>query len=366
VNQRRAPEERGPFGKSTSRRGSSRTKTYTPSGATKEDKAAESNWKYFDEVFLTPKKEGGKQSGLERSVMNQETGSSQPAGNAGKQTNGEPTEVILYGFAEPFQWAAIEFYERVSMGAIYEDYDRTPPNPRYNMSLSRSAGARSVKIPQEALAKVNRYHGGDNWIKITFDSAEAADRACYYSPHKLQGYMVYAERYRGTGPHTQGAIPATAGNLSATASPQSSATSNTRTITDKGSTTVTASTNNGSIDTPTPKTPQASTSMSGIATGSSLGNGQPPNSALRIRGARKLELLPADKAILPSSSRWYRTFGAWPILGWFFSGPGDMIGNEVPLKDDGQFDWEKASMYWTFWALLDYYISFANFLGMKD
>ena len=42
-----------------------------------------------------------------------------------------------------------------------------------------------------------------------------------------------------------------------------------------------------------------------------------------------------------------------------------MIGDQVPLKENGDFDWETASLYWRFWALLDFYIFFANFLGLK-
>ena len=43
-----------------------------------------------------------------------------------------------------------------------------------------------------------------------------------------------------------------------------------------------------------------------------------------------------------------------------------MIGNELPRKDDGSFDWDNATTYWKFWALLDYYLIFSNFLGLKD
>jgi hypothetical protein len=52
----------------------------------------------------------------------------------------------------------------------------------------------------EALKLVNKYHGGDHWVKVTFNSAEAAERAIYTSPHTLQGFLVHAAPYRGTGP----------------------------------------------------------------------------------------------------------------------------------------------------------------------
>jgi hypothetical protein len=43
----------------------------------------------------------------------------------------------------------------------------------------------------------------------------------------------------------------------------------------------------------------------------------------------------------------------------------EFIGSEVPRKEDGSFNWDGASLYWRFWYTLDYYIFFANFLGLK-
>jgi hypothetical protein len=324
----------------------------TPSAASKEDRANDLMWKQMDEIFTTPRK-GDKSSQPQGTAP-----AASASASAATAAKGVPTEVILYGFPEAFQWAAIDYYERISSGVVYEDYDRTPPHPRYNMSLSKSIASRKSTIPPEALGKVNSYHGGNSWIKVTFDSAEAADQACYFSPHRLHGYLVYAERYRGTGPHKDEPIPATDENLSQTASPQqSNTTSNTRTIARADSSvTISSATPLGPVEASVPKTPTASSSA--------VPN--PQSSALRIRGARKLELLPAEKAVLPSSSRWYRTFGGLPILGWFFSGPGDLIGNEMPLMENGQFDWDQATIYWKFWASIDYYLWCANFLGLKD
>ena len=47
-------------------------------------------------------------------------------------------------------------------------------------------------------------------------------------------------------------------------------------------------------------------------------------------------------------------------------GSANIVGDEVPRKDDGTFDWDTASLYWKFWALLDFYLWFANFCGLKD
>ena len=235
ASQRRIPEERGPFGRSTRRKGTSRSKTTTPAGK-KEDRDAVENWKVIDDIFTKVKSSDTPRAG--RDII----------AEAGAQTTqlapaGVPTEVILYGFPPLYQYSAIEFYERVSEGNIYEDYDRYPPNSRYDLSISRSALSRSSKMPPEALKKVNRYHGGDHWIKVTFDSAEAAERACYYSPHTLNGHIIYAERYRGVGPSVDQAIPATEEALhSVTASPSQKSTSTVAPRQGASSSTVTSAT----------------------------------------------------------------------------------------------------------------------------
>jgi hypothetical protein len=208
---------------------------------------------------------------------------------------------------------------------------------------------------------VNSYHGGNAWVKVTFDSAEAAEQACYFSPHKLHGYLVHAEAYRGTSPRRDEPVPATEENASQTASPLTShVTSTSRTI---PAASFSPSSATASSATPLPQTFTPALKQSG-ATSTSVE--APLGSGLRIRGARKLLLLPAEKAVLPSTSVWRRTFGGLPVVGWFFSGPGDVIGDEMPLKDDGSFDWDRASVYWRFWAVLDRQLWFANFLGLKD
>jgi hypothetical protein len=203
-----------------------------------------------------------------------------------------------------------------------------------------------------------------HWIKVTFDSAEAADRACYASPHKLNGYLVYAERYRGTGPNTDAAIPATAEALRGlSASPSQNSTSSTILSNGNGGS-VTASSATATAPSQSIQSPPAGR-FGSSSTGTSTTAISTPQKAL-LRGAKRVVLLPADKAVLPATSRWQKTFGGLPLVGFFIGGShNDMIGDQVPLKDDGDFDWDKASLYWQFWALLDYYIFFANFLGLK-
>ncbi|EKG18095.1 hypothetical protein MPH_04627 [Macrophomina phaseolina MS6] len=273
--QRRYVEEKGPFGRSTRRRGLSRSKT-TGTPARKEDQNRAANLKAIDEIFTQVKASAPK--AVEQPPSAAPQASQQAAGAPAlppSQTSitKEPTEVILYGFSSETQWAAIDFYERASEGLVYEDYDRHPPNSRYNTSLSLNRTAAAARVlSAAALRKKNTYSGGNHWIKVTFDSPEAADRACHYSPHILHGHAVFAELYRGTGP-TRGdvAIPS---------------------------------------------------SHAGLAADTSL-HSSPTN-----------------------------------------SGGTEVIGSEVPRKEDGSFDWEAASMYWKVWAWIDSLLG-TDFLGIS-
>ncbi|KAI9663248.1 MAG: hypothetical protein M1821_008296 [Bathelium mastoideum] len=215
---RRYPEEKGPFGKSTSLRGLSRSRTYTP--ARKEDQAKLDNQRATDDVFNKWKaglKEKNKSSEDSRddalAVIDPGLASNPPATTIIK----EPSEVILYGFGSETQWAAIAFYEEASQGMIYEDYERTAPSTRFDHTFANTASraASLSRLSQAALRKKNTWVGGEHWIKVTFDSPESAENACRVSPHNICGYRVYAERYRGIGPDQDVPIFATiAGEVS--------------------------------------------------------------------------------------------------------------------------------------------------------
>ena len=291
---------------------------------------------------------------------------------------GQPTEVILYGFPAAFQYAAIDHYERVSQGMIYEEYDRYPPNSKYNLSLSLGRShLNSTKLSKEAMLKKNRYHGGEHWIKVTFDSAEAAERACHYSPHVIKGHIVHAEPYRGSGPSTDVAIPATeAAVASVTASPSQdssrtlqippggiSETASSATATgiegreESASSSATAQPPQTPVQrkTRSPLSPTASTSSKILQTS--------PKKTIRIPGVKGLE--PSEKALLPAQSSWHRTFSNLPLIGLLFGGGNDVIGNQVPRKEDGSFDWQNASSYWRFWAYLDWMLK-SDFCGIRE
>jgi hypothetical protein len=290
---------------------------------------------------------------------------------------GIPTEVILYGFAPGFQYAAIEFYERASRGIILEDYDRFPPNPRYSNSLSMHQSRSGViKLSKEALRKKNTHRGGTHWIKITFDSAEAADLACTASPHVINGYIVHAEPYRGDGPSGGDvAILATPTALaSATASPSQRSSTTVRGV----SISETASSATMTTTLPDPFAMSGALRPTSSSTASALRPESPLNVTntgvsssmqiqdrpLRIRGAKRAVLLPADLALVPAKSASQRFVEAVPIVGWFFSGTSDLIGEGVPRKEDGSFDIEHASLYWRFWYMIDWWCG-SDYCGLK-
>lgn len=391
--QRRYVEEKGPFGRSTRRRGLSRSKT-TGTPARKEDQNRAANLKAIDEIFTQVKASAPK-------AVEQPPAAPQPPQPATgapalppSQTSvaKEPTEVILYGFSSETQWAAIDFYERVSEGLVYEDYDRHPPNSKYNTSLSlnrTAAAARSLSAA--ALRKKNTYCGGNHWIKVTFDSPEAADRACHYSPHLLHGHAVFAELYRGAGPARGDiAVPSSHARLAGDVSLHSSPSNTSTTLRGSAaspthSDTASSATATASAAPPLRHRPSARSAQSAPAavatpqtsfesTATAALSAQTPGAApadpapvapppLRVRGAKRAVLLPAEQALLPVGNKWQQLLGSLPLIRLFVGGATEVIGNEVPRKEDGAFDWEAASMYWKVWAWIDSLFG-TDFLGI--
>lgn len=418
-NQRRVPEEKGPFGKAR-KRGTSRAKTPTTKSAA--DEAKLENLRAIDDIFGRFKvEEDKKRSQSARQVPILPPSSSAPnlieAGGlsasfqaGGASTNGsvkEPKEVILYGYGADAQWAAIAYYEKVSSGLIYEEYDREPYNPKFGYSFASQRSLHYRSLSKSALRKVNEFVGGDHWIKVTFDSAEAAERACHYSPKSIQGWIVYAEPYRGTGP-TGGdrAIRAEAGGVSQTASPNtvSSGTVGARGVS-QSSTTISSATATASIpasqnylarsateplfartsgafpdhlddlDTPVGHAQgsaeqQLQMQSRDQATSSSASTALNPRSTratLRLKGAnvKPAVFLPQEKAFLPAPPRWQQTFGSLPIIGWVIGTGQGIIGDQVPRKEDGTFDEKSASLYWRIWYSVDSCFG-TDFCGVRE
>jgi hypothetical protein len=375
LNSRRIPEEKGPFGKSMRRRGTSRSKTVTP--ARKEDQAKVDNAKYIDDIFGNYKASLKTQEPAASTTAGLDAAA--PASTSQGPTIGEPTEVIIYGFGQDLQWSAIEFYERVSSGMIYEDYDRHPPHSKYNLSLSLSRASAQRNLSQAALRKKNQYVGGDHWIKVTFDSPEAAELACYNSPHVLQGHLVYAERYRGVGPKEDTAILASpTGITSLTTSPtiRSSTVQGANTGSPTASITASSATATVSLaptvgstlpvpgSLPYTDVSIAAPSDTAVATSNAFAHRKSGSGTLRIRGAKRAVLLPAEEAFMPVAPRWQRTIGSIPLISAIFGAGSGIIGNQVPRKEDGAFDWDNASVYWRLWYWIDSMLG-TDFCGIK-
>ena len=328
----------------------------------------------------------------------------------------EPTEVILRGYASPDQqYAAINHYEQVA-GRICEDYPREPPIEarRYKSELRDPAFNRQQPLTPAERSKVTRVAGGEHWIKITFESAAAADAAVYASPQKILGHLVYAEPYRGLPPKEDAAVvdvigdaamfdpnnrtntlfgkrrpsqgkngrfaPKTTGNTL----PRTWAVGNPRKqnqpepdVSPLGSQTTTQTMDTGTASTTTatdarPVAMPPPDLFAGIGnypaedtahdstTQANDGNpaAAPPQEdsayCRRIPTARRVKLLPAEQAVAPQPSPIQVLLARIPLIGWF---SGSMIGSEVPRNELGEFDLARASLFWRLMYYLDYWFS---------
>jgi hypothetical protein len=402
-SKRRIPEERGPFGKAR-KRGVSRSKT--PNISSAQDLAKQENLKHIDDIFAQYKADD-KQKSLRKSSSSQlpvsasapsllDAGGLASSFQAGAPTNGVkiPKEVILYGFGEGQQWAAISKFEEISNGTIFEEYERQPQDPKFGLSFAPPRELLKSKLSASQVGKINEYVGGDHWVKITFDSAEAADRAIHWSPHTIWGYEVYAEEYRGVGPK-DGDRPIPAGSLSLTASPatissgtvhggasQSSATASSATAT--GSAPALLSARRSSRprlgewdpsfdfdDTPT----RASHALGSTSQDQALARltsseyRHSGNSTLRIKPNSTLKVKLGEfkdgKVFLPSRPKWQETLGQFPLIGWVVGSGNGLIGDQVPRNADGKFDQANASLYWQLWYAIDSCAG-TDFCGVKE
>ncbi|EON66436.1 hypothetical protein W97_05534 [Coniosporium apollinis CBS 100218] len=397
---RRVPEEKGPFGRSTLRRAGSRSRT-TATPARKEDQTKIDNIRVIDDIFNSfkasqqaaqPTRQPSVPPGslpVSASMPNLDTAAAASATPSTQSTAPkEPTEVILYGFGAEYQWAAIEFYERVSRGTILEDYDRHPPHSRYNQTLSLSRASAQRTLSATALRKKNTYMGGEHWIKVTFDSPEAADQACYCSPHNIHSYLVVAERFRGIGPAQDAPMYAAPGQTQSPSRSTSTLQGGTQTLSPESSSgTASSATATGANRDPPSPTPRPRTTrepdyprLPGSIELQPMAQAPAPQqlqqrkqtkelppAPLRIQGAKRAVLLPADQALLPVGSRWQQTFGSWPLVGWLVGGGGgvEIFGGELARKEDGSVDWEKTGWYWRVLGWMDSLLG-TDFLGLKE
>ena len=373
MRSRRTAPETGSFGKSTRR---SRSRTATPARGRENATLAAAD-KIFGDWVSTNQAAAAAASAASRAEQDEREAAAGQQAQEKKKQRSQPAEVMLRGFrSSEHQYAAIERYESLA-GTILEDYPRQPPpeTTRWTSQLRDPSFTRHRRLSPEERAMVNRADGGEHWVKITFESSESAETAIYSSPQKVQGYLIYAEAYRGVKPPKDEAYPDNeafesdrdrARSLPAAfATPQrknntlpssfrsrlfdlndspSGSLASSQTI--ETGTIATTDTSSSRTTAPAPE-PPAPTAAS---TGTEPLRPEDPVFCRRIPTARRANLLPAEQALLPQQSAAQRFFALIPILSWF---GGSFIGNEVPRTETGEFDWRTASLYWKIMWWLD-------------
>lgn len=394
--QKRRLVETGPFGKSLRRKGSSRaTRTATP--AKKESLAVDGFLRGLEEDKRRAELYNeGRESIVPTTTSQQD---STPA-----TTNEEPKQVMLYGFPDSAQWAAIDFYERASGGMICEDYDRHPPPEARRIPTTCSSPAivrRRALTPLEKKLSMS-YKGGKAWIRVTFNSAEAAERACESGPHIINGHWVFAEVYAdGIVPNNDEPIPcrpedrepglttpSRPSHIPSHRTTQSLGPGfarNTQTL--QPQTTLTLPRSFTSHSTPDPdcsqrreadsESPSTTSSATATAPATTANAG---NTTLRQRGFNaqsrsdlttttslppsqrntqymthfpdvpRTVMRPASEAFLPQPTLTQKALRYLENLGLV---PGDVIGHLVPRTESGEFDWANANFYWKFFYWMD-------------
>ena len=328
----------------------------------------------------------------------------------------EPTEVMITGFLPSQQPAALAFFETASRGLIYEDYDRAVANPRFAQSsllaqtnarraaASHAAQGGSGGLTQSTLRRINEYKGGDHWIKITFDSPQAAERAIEASPHVIGGCSVRAEMWHGVGPREDVAVPAegrgtvgtlgrpsTAGRRTARGNRDFSSLPSRMGIppvsaNGLGDSTSSTETAGGSSNTANNSNDSSNTLDTSTSSATIMATGAEPNGAAdaqlrqrteasasmrkpKIKGARTLSLQPKESAILPVVPWRTQLIGSIPLIGSLIVGsspPANALVEEkaLPRKEDGSVNWNRASWGWWVYRLIDF-LTGGDLCGIK-
>ena len=303
----------------------------------------------------------------------------------------EPTQIIIYGYATSRAYAAIDLYEKTSGGMICEDYDREAPTElhRYQTTFGTERSVHSRPLTKREKALAFKYDGGQHWLKLTCDSAEAAARAMEYSPVQVQGHWVYAELWSGKAPDSDQPIPITEedrqkDSFTMTKFPRkpsqtlSSAFSQAATSQKRATSTLPRSfkatpSQIGNEPSPEAGSPSPSTASSATAVSPEYPNlrNRHPSQAEQnaivpaadeiAPGIQRYKLRPASEAFLPQPTWWERQMqwlGARGLI------PTDFIGEKLPLMDDGSFNWAKASWYWCTLYWIDCHLG-TDICGLK-
>ncbi|KAI1176444.1 hypothetical protein F4777DRAFT_267099 [Nemania sp. FL0916] len=369
--------ETGSFGKSM-RRSRSRTGSAAP-------KREDANMQYADRVFTNylAKQQAANTEPSQRNAGRDEAAPASQAQVAHK----EPIEIILRGYASPAQqYAAINHYEQLA-GRICEDYTREPPMEarRWKSDLRDPGLTRRQPMTMAERVKVNKTAGGEHWVKVTFESQEAASAALFASPQTILGHLIYAEPYLGLPPMEDAAVLDVVGDVGMLddiqpnpfrdrprpSQPRHRASRSQSELTHlpNEERTGRAGSRLGAWPSDSPPstasndsaTVSASSATISTATVTSLNTGHeeiahrpdeahPTTASRRIPGARRITLLPAEAALRKSPTFAESLLTLIPLLGWF---SGAMIGNEVPRTEAGEFDMGRASLYWKIMYWLD-------------
>ncbi|KAF3351148.1 hypothetical protein VdG2_00655 [Verticillium dahliae VDG2] len=321
VRSRRGVAETGSFGRSTRR---SRSRTGTP--ARRENPTLAAADKLFGSWVSN------------NAAANTSANTSAPAGNL---LGNAPQRKTSSQHLQQDDAAAASGASSTQRLLKSEPTEPPPEQRRYKGDLRDPAFTRRRALTPEERAKVNRADGGEHWVKVTFESLEAADAALFSSPQTIQGCQVFAELYRGFPPHKDEAILDADSLVASIDEPHRSQSRS-------------ATASSGTLPlTTTTTTPAASSSGSAAAAAAATIDPKDALFCTHIPTARKVTLKPVEQAILPSQSFTAKLLAAVPFLMWFVGGFGAMIGNEVPRRDDGDFDYDRASLYWKFIWWLD-------------
>lgn len=408
----RQPEESGPFGRNRSTRATgsraSRTRTGTTPVRQKESSAVSD----FGKLFA---KEQEREAERTKSTLNT------PSADA-IEPELVPTECLLYGYAgKSSEWKVLSKFEKiVSPGFICEDYSREDPNlflsSNSPLAFSRSSIVVRNNLSREAIKKSRVYMGGQHWIKVTFDSYQAAERAIHYSPVEIDGYLVHCEMWSGKGPLADAAMPIgpegqdsaslirpdsgrkvrtlsasrsaniLSGSKSALAGferayqtlPKSQTLPDLQfrqpgALDDASVTSTTASSATATEFSPPPQSPTGTSNLRSRSVPSlparKVEDLSQSEYMTHIK-VKKAVLRPISEALPPQPSFGERILRSIPIVSWFVGGNKGTAGNagiigEGPLlREDGS--WDPANgWYWSFWHNVDYFLK-TDFCGLKD
>ena len=381
---RRAVAESGSFGKSTRR---SRSRTGTPARGRENPTLAVADklfgdWVTNQQATASAQQNGNSQAQQDEAQSSQQSSQQQQQQAPQKQKRSQPTEVILRGYRSTTQqYAAIAHFESLA-GTILEDYPREPPasQRRYKSQLRDSAFTRRRTLSRDELALVNRADAGEHWVKVTFESSADAETAVYASPQRILGHVVYAEPYRGMPPAKDEAcpdldalfdgghersksMPAAFGTPTPKRGSTSGPTSWRSRLIDNQNSPSSSQVSSQTLETGTLSSATATettVTKTPLATSTGIEPVEIEDDVFcrRIPTARRARLLPAEQALRPQQSVMQRFVTAIPFLSWF---GGSIIGNEVPRTQTGEFDWNRASLYWKIIWWLD--VTFGLFKG---